>query len=104
MRGLTEIRHALSRQQPPRRNLAKQDVHQAACRLLWAQPHGGHMATQALKSVDDVTPASPPPKRTRRNLFVVAAAATAMLGALAWWIAFHSIEQTDDAQIDGDVV
>jgi membrane fusion protein (multidrug efflux system) len=62
------------------------------------------MATQALKSVDDVNPASPPPKRSRRNLLIVAAAATAMLGALVWWIAFHGIEDTDDAQIDGDVV
>jgi membrane fusion protein (multidrug efflux system) len=43
-----------------------------------------------------------PPKRSRRPL-VIAGSAVALVAVLAWWLYARQFEETDDAQIDGDI-
>jgi membrane fusion protein, multidrug efflux system len=46
--------------------------------------------------------AAPPQRRSRRPL-VIAGIAVALVAAIAWWLHARRFEDTDDAQIDGDI-
>jgi membrane fusion protein (multidrug efflux system) len=52
----------------------------------------------------EVTPARGKAGRPRRRWLLLAGAAMVALGAMAWWLHARHYEDTDDAQIDGDIV
>jgi membrane fusion protein (multidrug efflux system) len=55
---------------------------------------------------DVVAPAAgaAPARKSKRNLILAALAAVALVGGGTFWVVTHGVEDTDDAQIDGDVI
>jgi membrane fusion protein (multidrug efflux system) len=59
--------------------------------------------TQTLVATAEPAPPAPV-KASRRRPILIAAAAVVAVGIFGWWLSVRGIEDTDDAQIDGDVV
>jgi len=66
-------------------------------------PGGGESEAEARKGT---TPASPPdPKKSRKiRLRILAGALVVGVIALAWWLHARKFEDTDDAQVDGNII
>jgi membrane fusion protein (multidrug efflux system) len=49
------------------------------------------------------TSVASPAKKSRKRIFILAGVAVALVAALVWWLHARHFEETDDAQVDGNL-
>ncbi len=62
------------------------------------------MATAGAEIQDTSAHVSAPPKSSKRTLILGLVAVAALIAGSIWYVTHHGLENTDNAQIDGDVV
>jgi len=62
------------------------------------------MATATVDSIESASTAVQPEAKSKRSLVIGLIAAAVIAGGGYWYVAHHGLEDTDNAQVDGDVV